>query len=541
MENNENKNLNQIENTEETSFEDIIENAEHDNKKSKTKKKKPNSFVSFLKSRKAKRGAVATAIVVVFICIIFLLNIITGILVEKFPALQLDLTSNHTYELQPDTVEYLRQVDNDITIYALAKEDSFKNGLSASSGSQYVVQGYKLLKKMAASNDKIHLKFIELSSNPTFTNKYSNINWSSSSQYLILIDAGDDNYTALTLDECFTYDSETLSYYGTLEFTASTIEQAVVTGILDVTTADKVCIDFITGSGETEDGYSAMKNLLKQNAYDVKDVSLTTGTLREKAEIAVLYGPTVDLSENAANKIQKWIDNDGEYGKTLIYIPVDTQISTPNIDAIISEYGMKISDGIAYCLSSSYYINSPYTFLTDYDSDIYTATLKNSDIPTIVGNSRTVEITNQDNAVAMLKVDSSVGVLPFDVSSDEITSEKDLEKYMQESINLACVGSKTNEEDSKSNVAVFGSYYMFTSTFLNTTSFNNGNYIVNFCNTVTDRGDMGITIATAEANIPEIGTITDGTVNAMYAIFIVVVPVIILLIGLTVFIRRRNR
>lgn len=541
MENNENKNLNQVDTTEEVSFEDIIDNSESKNKKSKRKNKKPNSFVSFLKSRKAKRGAVATAIVVVFICIIFLLNMITGILVDKFPSLQLDLTSNHTYELQQDTVEYLRQVDKDITIYALAKEDSFKSGLSASSGSQYVVQGYKLLKKMAAGNDKISLKFLELSSNPTFTNKYSNINWSSDSQYLILIDAGDDNYTTLTLDECFTYSQENLSYYGTLEFTASTIEQAVVTGILDVTTEDKVCIDFITGSGETEDGYSAMKNLLKQNAYDVKDISLTTENLRDKAEIAVLYGPTVDLSEDAANKLQKWIDNDGEYGKTLIYIPVDTQVDTPNIDAIISEYGMKVSEGIAYCLSSSYYINSPYTFLTEYDSDIYTASLKNSDIPTIVGNSRAVEITNQDNAVAMLKVDSSVGVLPFDVNSDEITSEKDLEKYMKDSINLACVGTKTNEEEAKSNVAVFGSYYMFASTFLNTTSFNNANYIVNFCNTVTDRGDMGITIATAEANVPEIGTITDSTVNAMYAIFTVGIPVIVLLIGLLVFIRRRNR
>jgi hypothetical protein len=462
-------------------------------------------------------------------------------LVDKFPNLQLDLTSTQTYELQQDTLEYLSQVDSEITIYALAKESSFKNGLSASSGTQYVVQGYRLLKKMAAASDNINLKFIELSSNPTFTNKYSNISWSSDSNYLILIDAGDDNYTALTLDECFTYDAESLSYYGTLEFTASTIEQAIVTGILDVTTGDKVCVDFITGSGESEDIYSSMKSLLKQNAYNVEDVSLTTGDLREKSQIAVLYAPTVDLSADAAKKLQNWLDNDGEYGKTLIYIPMNTEIDTPNIDSIVSDYGMKLSDGVAFCMSSSYYINSPYTFLTDYDSETYTASLKNSDIPTIVGSSRTVEITNEDMAVSLLKVDSSVGVIPFDADTDSISSQEDLDKYMVDSINLACVGTKTNDDEASSNVAVFGSYYMFTSTFLSTTSFNNANYIVNFCNTVTDRGDMGITITTAEANIPELGTITDSTVSAMYFIFIGAIPVIILLIGLLVFIRRRNR
>jgi ABC-2 type transport system permease protein len=202
---------------------------------------------------------------------------------------------------------------------------------------------------------------------------------------------------------------------------------------------------------------------------------------------------------------------------------------------------MKVTDGIAFCQSSSYYINSYYTFLTDYDSDIYTATLKNSDVPTVVGTARPVEITNEDMAVSMLKVDSSVGVLPFDIDSDSIQSQSDIEKYMEDSINLACVGTKTNDDEASSNVAVFGSYYMFTSSFLSTTSFNNANYIVNFCNTVTDRGDMGITITTAEANIPELGTITDSTVSAMYFIFIGAVPVIILLIGLLVFIRRRNR
>ena len=71
------------------------------------------------------------------------------------------------------------------------------------------------------------------------------------------------------------------------------------------------------------------------------------------------------------------------------------------------------------------------------------------------------------------------------------------------------------------------------------TSYNNANYIVNFCNTVTNRGDMGITIKSAGTDEKELGVTNASTVIAVGTIFIGVIPVIILIIGLVVFIRRR--
>ena len=175
--------------------------------------------------------------------------------------------------------------------------------------------------------------------------------------------------------------------------------------------------------------------------------------------------------------------------------------------------------------------------ITDYESDIYTATLKNPNVPTLVGYSRDIEIIN-DSAVSMLSVESSVGVIPFDA---KVENEKDLEKYSKDKINLAAVGTKTNEENKSSNVAVFGSRYMFYEDYLSTTSYNNANYIVNFCNTVTDRGDMGITINSATINTSELGITNTMSITIIGIIFILVIPVVILLMGLVVFIRRRTK
>lgn len=505
--------------------------------------KKKGKIKNLLKSRKAKKGSLAVAITAVFIAIIVLVNFAAHLLVDRFPNLQFDMTASQTYQLQKDTADYISQIDKDITLYVLATENSFKGGMNAYSGTQYFIQADKLLHKMAAKSDKLNLKFIDLSSNPTFTGKYDNIDWNSKDAgNLIIVDAG-DNYTALSIGDCFTYDEEAYSSYGYYVYTATNIEQAVVTGILNVTTNDKVGVDFITGSGEEKDLYSAMKTLLKQNAYDVKDVNLTTKNLSENAKIAVLFAPTVDLNEKAIDKLEKWLDNDGENGRTLIYLPMDIHVDTPNLDALLKQYGMELSDGLSFCTNNNYYMQNVFMFLAEYNEDntTYTAKLKNAAIPTIVYNSRDIKIKDDSKVTPLLSLKQSVGVLPFDTDTSKFESDKDIEKYMTaDGVTLAAIGSKSND-DKGSHVAVFGSPYFFSSTFLGTTSYNNANYLVNFCNTVSNRDDLGITINSAKVDSGELGVTNSATIVTFGFIFILLIPLGTLIVGLILYIRRRNK
>ncbi|MBR1731540.1 MAG: Gldg family protein, partial [Ruminococcus sp.] len=353
---------------------------------------------------------------------------------------------------------------------------------------------------------------------------------------LMIIENGSD-YTSLALDECFTIDtsSEMYQYYGYSVYTATTIEQAVVTGILEVTTGEKTSIDFITGSGENSEAYSALVSLLKKNAYDVKEVNLLTEKLNEDSKIAVLYAPTVDLSESSMDKLETWLDNDGDYGRSLVYIPINESVDTPNIDALLKKYGMKVSDGLGYCTNGQYLISDYYTFITDYNNDTYTKDLKNPDIPVVVRDTRDIEILNEDTASPLLSVESGAGMVPFDSGEDAKADD-----YLKaDGINAAAIGTISSDDEKKSNVVVFGSPIMFLSSYLEA-SYNNANYIVNICNTVSDRGDMGITIASAKYDNGELGTVTAATTTIVGIIFIGAIPIIILLIGLAVFIRRRS-
>ncbi|MBQ7745764.1 MAG: hypothetical protein IJT85_09425, partial [Ruminococcus sp.] len=106
-----------------------------------TKSTEKRGLKAFLKSRKARYGAVATGIVLGTVAIVIVINIIVGLLVERFPELKLDLTANNAYALNEDTVDYMSHLDKDVTVYILSTEDGFiKNG-------EYFVQAKNLLEK----------------------------------------------------------------------------------------------------------------------------------------------------------------------------------------------------------------------------------------------------------------------------------------------------------------------------------------------------------------------------------------------------------
>ena len=65
-----------------------------------------------MKSRKAKHGTVAMAITALVIVMVIIVNIIVGLLVNRFPDLELDLTSNKSFALQDDTIDYVSHLDN---------------------------------------------------------------------------------------------------------------------------------------------------------------------------------------------------------------------------------------------------------------------------------------------------------------------------------------------------------------------------------------------------------------------------------------------
>lgn len=87
-------------------------------------RKKP----SFFQSVKFKHGSTATAFTAGFIAVMVLLNVVVGILGDRFPSLNLDVTKSGSNTLSSDTVSMIDKVKIPINITICATKAACENG-----------------------------------------------------------------------------------------------------------------------------------------------------------------------------------------------------------------------------------------------------------------------------------------------------------------------------------------------------------------------------------------------------------------------------
>ena len=75
-------------------------------------------------SRRFKHGTLATVMTVGLVAVVVLVNVIVGLLVERFP-ISIDLTDNKIFELSDESIDYLKGIDQQIEISVLATEEDF--------------------------------------------------------------------------------------------------------------------------------------------------------------------------------------------------------------------------------------------------------------------------------------------------------------------------------------------------------------------------------------------------------------------------------
>jgi len=490
-------------------------------------KKLLDNILSFFKSRNAKHGSVSLAIAAVFIAVIVIFNMVAGLLVERVPSLSADLTANKIFELQPQTIDYIKDIKSHVTIYVLMPESNF------TANGDYFLQCNKLLKQFVQYNKNISLKYIDVVTTPTFTSKYDKIDWDKSSNMILVenTEEGSDNYRVIPYDELFetAVDYSTYSQY----IASSNVEQAVTTAILNVLNTDKVKYALIAGMGDGDTG--GITSLLDKNAYEMIETNLAVSNIDPNCAFAILYEPSVDLSADALEKINKFLENDGQYGKTLMYMPYSQKTETPNINQLLKNWNMELTEGIVVETDSQKIslTNPPYIFLADL-GESYKENLKNPSVSIIVIKSFGIRFLNNENVKSMLTSSSQSYVYPFDAGE-----EFDYESAIEGKTIAVAASSAKYHDGNQSNLIVFGSSNMFQSNVLSVSSYNNGAYFVNVCNTVANRDDIGITIEgkTILSNELSINAAAGGTIGTF---FIFVLPIGLLILGLIRWIFRRN-
>lgn len=146
-----------------------------------------------------------------------------------------------------------------------------------------------------------------------------------------------------------------------------------------------------------------------------------------------------------------------------------------------------------------------------------------------------VEISDENTATSLLVTSASAKLYPF--TADENFKIDDVK---EQQFNAAAIATKTSGDNTASNVIVMGSSLIFNSNAIKMSSYNNGAYLMNMMNKVTENTDEGITISGKDLSSPSLG-ITSDQIQLWTIICMGVFPVAIIIVAIVVYIRRRNK
>ncbi len=497
-------------------------------KKKKTKSPKaPRQKMSKARFNHTIGALVITAVVLVAT---ILLNVVVSLMSDKLPGMSIDLTSKGAFQLSETSIKLAQNVKKDLKITFLDDKQSYR---SKASSNTYYAQVMAIAEEYGKYNNKISAEYISIVDNPNFENKYPQETLSADN---IIVSCG-DKYRILDQYDIF----NVKSYYSTYSYIASSkAEEAFDGAILAVTSTESTKLAIVEDNS-TED-FTYFKNILEQNNYELVSVKLEQEDIPKDAKMLIVFTPEKDFSKTAAKKIRTYLENNKEYGKNMLYIPSSKTYKTPNLDEVLSDWGITVGDGLAYELeSSSVYGRNMYDGILCYmGSNAFTSKFDDNSAPVISSYARPITLDSNAETQSLLQYSSKSGVCPSDAddSYDFTGNAKGNIIIAGYGVNGIFANDKKSS-DKISTVFVFGSSTMFEKTILAST-YSDQKYILAMLSESCGRVDQEITVEAKELTQYDV-QIDNNSASVIGLVCYVGFPIAVICAGLIVFVKRRNK
>ena len=487
-------------------------------------------FSKILNNRRFRMGSFATVLTVIFIAALIILNMIVSAVSNRYPV-QIDLTTDKIYGLSDETIDYLKGLEKEVDIYVLATEDGF------SSASDYFLQAKETIKKFPQYTSKVDLSFVDMAKDPSFESKYASYNIGTRD---IIVECGSKIQIVKTSD-LFTLQYDSSTGYSYIQ--GSRTDEAITSAIMNVTSDYTPKVTLLTAHSSFD--ATSFVSLLEQNSFEVITQDLLLEDIDPEAEVAILFAPGQDLDEDQLKKLDAFLDNDGQKGRSLLYFASASQPAMPAMEAFLSEWGIVMEDATVYETDYSRIYNySPLYSIADFVNEeiledpsgyMLMPTARVMDTSFTERDGKTVEVLQKFGPEAL--------AIPNDAGEDY--NIEDAEAYAWPALVLSTLeksAGKVNESGVavlKSQVIVSASAASCESGLLSSNTFVNGKYSLNLINSVVGR-DVSYSVTDKVLDTNTL-VMTNTQILGIAAVFVIVIPAALLVWGIVVFMRRRHK
>lgn len=464
-----------------------------------------------------KAGAYSTGMIVAAVAIAVVVNMVVGQLPGTWKSL--DLTDSKLYSLTDQTKEYLKTIEQDVTIYVLVNEENEDGVLG------------QTLDRYQDLSEHIKVQYVDPIQNPRFHTQYTSAGLSANSLIVVsdkrskVIDADDIYVTSYDYDG-YNYSSSVTGYDG----------EGQITSALDYVLSDDIPMVYMTeGHGEQSLSASFKASLDKENvAYESLNL-MDIEAVPDKAACLVINAPANDLSEDDRDKLTAYLDRGGK----VILILGFQEAATPNLDALLAYMNLSVADGLVVEENQENYYQIPFYILPTVAAGSYTTGIYGSYyVFAPYSQGILVPETQEDSAIRyndFLRTSSDAYAMRnFESATEYGRREGDAEGPFS----LGVEAVKTLE-DGEATMVVYSSDQMFTDSASLMVS---GANQMLFTNTVSHFVDHETTVS-IPAKSYEVSTLMLSARTAMTLglCTMILLPLGSLVTGFVIWLRRRKR
>ena len=257
------------------------------------------------------------------------LAIVVCLVMEALPRTytEFDLSETGIYTLSDTTKEILGGLEQDVTLYYLAQtgnEDPFITGL---------------LDRYAEHSGRVTWQQKDPALNPTFAGQYDA---ETASEGSVIVVSGEESNLIDYYDFYPDYYYYSYGYSDTNRFDG---ENCLTTAIYNVTSGESSRAYYTTNHGETTLGSGLLSAIEKQN-ISLNALSLLTSAIPEDCELLIINCPQQDFTDEESgldelSQLKAYLAGGGK-----LILCTDYSYETPNLDALMAEYGLSRVPGV---------------------------------------------------------------------------------------------------------------------------------------------------------------------------------------------------
>ncbi len=470
--------------------------------------------------KKLQYGSASVMFTVLFVAVVVVINIFAEFMTDRF-SLKLDMTESGQYSLSEQTRDMLGSLENEVTVYILAARSDMEKNENAKLTLE-TIQRYN-----SASGGKVKYEFIDPDKNPQFFQKYTK---AKNAKRRDIVVEGPERYIVVESSK-FAYQvgNQNKTYYQS--------EEKISGAILYVSSAEVTGAGFVVGHGEIQP--DALLSHFEGNNFEIAEVDLLSG-IPEGITNLVISAPRADFTAAEIDVLEKYLS--GANHNLYVFWSMETPALSV-IERYLSEWGIVFASQVV-CDESNAYM-SPGIVVSDLVETAIVDKALQGQSYVLSPEARPIELLwpasgyTSTSALVKTRDTSYAKLISADKTIEEFTRSAGDESgpFITAAVAERALGSSM--DSGVSRVAVFGSYAMALEEITGVPRAFNGTLLArltDYLNPNTKTMEIAPKVVSDyDLNITENGA------RLLQIILIAVIPAVIILAGIFIFMKRKNR